>query len=195
MSNLLIKISFLFIFGIGLSIPAEAFPTQFIVDHDQSSVTYLSFGCDASGFCGPTSANVHFAGTFNMVLKDTFGTDQLINFEDDHFVYDSPVGPYGLPLAAINSVLNGSTIFGNNNFCTHEHYYDPLCSFSSSGFEVNALGTFDGQNLIYSGSVNNSFAGISTFTLHATPVPEPASLLLFGSALSGALFFKRRRAK
>lgn len=108
--------------------------------------------------------------------------------------------------AKINNSVNGTSCKSNNGFggwlCESDNSGTPLVLAGGTTYDFNFSGSYSGTvttpfDLMADGVINGTHFGVSdTMTAGGSQppsVPEPGSMLLFGSSLSGGAMLLRKR--
>lgn len=117
-----------------------------------------------------------------------------------------PAGWSELDNAKINNSVSGTSCKSQNGFggwlCESDNSGSPLVLAGGTTYDFNFSGTYSGTvttpfDLMADGQINGTHFGVSdnmTATGSRPPsVPEPGSMLLFGTSLSGGAMLLRKR--
>lgn len=172
----------------------------------QGGLTFSDFSVAAAGFTGVT--------IFLSPLSATVGQDVNLNFQVAHD--PSPVSladilfSYTVTASGGAAALNGIDLFnpGENVTIREVACADPFVNGVCGGTPLaslvvgpnsNLAASFDPDSQIFIRKDikfgNNSFISEFTQSHDLTPVPEPATLVLLGSTLTGLGVFSRRKLR
>jgi PEP-CTERM motif len=116
-------------------------------------------------------------------LWDTTGGGTMDGFGKFDYVIDGPTGGSGLPSLTFDLIASGLNV-STFAFTTNDKGRD----FAAHVSVTNSGGTC-------TGFISDGTGGSTTGGDCAPEVPEPATMLLLGSGLLGAGFFRRRQKK
>ncbi len=119
------------------------------------------------------------------------------SYDDLNAVNDFPfLNDFGLYQEGMNSAVDALNTAGAENFLTSNNaqistvFYLPSASASSSWFAVNPFGTWVVAGLDANGPSSSTNAPFAVFTTSVVPIP--AAVWLFGSALLGLGWMRKK---
>jgi len=137
------------------------------------------------------------------LATDGTGTIGIIDFNFNGnfmtFSFDSPINAFSLDVLAANDFFSGGNIILGNNNGASQILYSGLLPTS----QVSFIGLIDTTTPFSSVTVTTTLSGdgvqydrlrFGTVDSTPTPVPEPSTMLLFGTGLAAAAYRRWRKA-
>ena len=178
----------------------------FDFEHGNDGHPASSLFIDTNGDAGQSTTNWSQIGYGHQVVPDNFGYEYAINFNFTNKIYNL----FGLSGASTTSVyyfqndasnpmgyVDGGQALGSGSFTYTTGLSDSdvggLQGGTHNALSLNLAGIIPAADLDNFVAHYTMYCGNDNLMGKAAPVPEPASMLLFGTGLIGLAAFTRRK--